>query len=232
MTAEALGLPDRQMGKVAELSLGYGGANGAFHGMAKNYGLVMDDHDVTNLVRDWRDDNQWAVRFWAHLTDAAMAAVNTPLKSFRAGRVRYVFYPALMDGTLTCTLPCGTILSYPQCRVEVNDRGQHELTALKASKRPAYHDKEWARGKLWHGLLAENVTQATCASLLREKLAVCEVESVPVVGHVHDEIIVECSVPDSGRMSQKLQTIMEEVPSWASGLPLRAVPQVMSRYGK
>jgi DNA polymerase I-like protein with 3'-5' exonuclease and polymerase domains len=81
---------------------------------------------------------------------------------------------------------------------------------------------------LWRGLLVENATQAVCAALLREKLR----ELPTAIAHVHDEIILVASNEDAETVRYELKQTMETCPNWAKGLPLRADPQIMTRYGK
>lgn len=235
LTSDRLHLNDRQLGKVAELSLGYGGANGAFNAMARNYGVALPDDKITQLVESWRRSNRWAVNFWDKLERAARNAVARPGVAYGAGRVSYTFYPNLINGTLVCTLPGGATIQYPRCKLETTTTKYGErtaLTALKANWKPAAGEKEWPRVTLWRGLLAENVTQAFCAQLLRDAIHRCLREGLPVVAHVHDEIVSEVNRKDAEIAARDQKTIMEEVPSWATGLPLKAEQQIMTRYGK
>ena len=247
-TAVSIGLardvndvPDdtRQIGKVVALSLGYGGAVGAFMAMAKNYGVVLPEHEVERLVTNWRRANAWAVEFWRKCMDAAMRAVRARgNKQFTAGRVTYTYAPALLGGTLLCILPDETVIQYPFCRIEHSDRGDN-LTALKAGIHPKADDTsgEWGRVRLWGGLLVENVTQAFCGGLLRDKIRELDLEDaespypMPVVAHVHDELILEVPDVHAEEAAAILQEIMEEVPPYATGLPLEAKPVVLPRYG-
>lgn len=225
LAAEDAGLDDRQIGKVIELSLGYGGAAGAFSAMAKNYGVFLQEKEIIRIVKAFRRKNAKIVQFWYDLKRAALKAMQHPDKTFPANsKISYRFDPKLIGGSLLCYLPCGTVLTYPQARVDKPD----EITALKANWTPAAGDDEWPRYTLWHGLLAENVTQAGCASILRHALA----EFDTVVMHVHDELVLEVPKNIAQDVSPQLQKYMETPPDWAKGLPLKAVPSIVTRYGK
>lgn len=227
-TAHAMGLTDRQIGKVANLSLGYGGAVGAFQAMAKNYGLTLEDREVQAVVDKWRRANAWAKAFWSELELAAIRAVRTPERVTEAGRIKFIFVPHLLNGTLMCILPNNTVIQYPHAKIE---RGG--VTAMKASVQPkADSNDEWPRMSLWGGFLAENVTQAVAACLLRELLYDLVTDGFPVIGHVHDEVILEVTNKDIEQTKKELQEYMETAPEWAAGLPLKAVPEVFTRYGK
>lgn len=225
---------DRQIGKVAELALGYGGAVGAFASMAKNYGLVLPDYMVQKIVKGWRAANPWAVKLWKDLEDAAKNAVRSGgKKAFKAGRVEYRYLPKLLGGTLICILPDGTGIQYPFCKLEHSQLGDN-LVALKAGIKPKADGSgkhHWGTVRLWGGLLAENITQAFCAALLRAAVRDCDIVKIPVIAHVHDEIIAEVPTEEADVISRGLKIVMETVPEWAKGLPLKAEPVILDRYG-
>ena len=231
--AKAMGLGEssRQIGKVAELALGYQGGVNAFNSMARNYGLSMSDAEAQGVVDKWRSTNAWAVRFWAELEQAAKDAISFPTKKFHAGMVTYLFAPDMMEGTLLCLMEGDTIIQYPKAKLEMvatkfGDRVQ--ITALKASLKPKADAKQWLRTSIYGGLLAENCTQAFAAAILRNALRQLD----DVVASVHDEIVLEVGYDESPTVLKNLQQLMEETPSWAEGLPLTAEPVIMRRYGK
>lgn len=229
-TAINMGLEkeDRQIGKVANLSLGFGGGVGAFQAMATNYGLTLPDDQVQGIVNMWREANTWAKKFWHVLELASVNAVQNPLEKFCAGRVEYIFLPKTLGGTLMAILPNSTVIQYPYAKIEGGC-----VTAMKASVQPpADSTYDWPRMSLWGGFLAENNTQATAACLLREVLSDMVGDGFPVVGHVHDEVILEVMDCEVEQTLLECQDYMEAVPEWANGLPLNAEPVIMSRYGK
>jgi len=213
---DAVDKDQRQIGKVAILSLGFGGSIGAFSAMGRNYGVFMPESDSRRIVDAWRRANAWAVRYWEKLESAYARALRNPNREFSAGRVTYLY-----DGQhLWYALPSGRVLCYPFAKFE-ND----EITYVKAAWKPAADAKEWPRARLWRGLACENITQAIANDLLRHAL-----RSLPdVVLHVHDEIVMETADPDA---PNTLQQVMCTPPEWAAGLPLSAEVETMSRYGK
>jgi DNA polymerase len=232
-TADAL-QAERQVGKVADLSLGFGGGAGAFTAMARNYGVTLPEHVVEQTVTGWRNANPWAVEFWRDLRLAATAAIKDPHQSKMAGRVHYRFRPDLLGGTLQCTLPCGNTIQYPFAMLEHDViRDQLTISAIKANWTPAWGDKEWPRVRLWHGLLAENVTQATAASLLRYALTELHMRGWDIVAHVHDEIVLEVPLVAVEECIADVREVMEiNTPAWTLGLPLGVDIKAMERYGK
>jgi DNA polymerase len=238
--AEEIG-ESRQIGKVAVLSLGYGGGAGAFKSMAVNYGINVDAERADTIKEAWRAANPWAQRFWYRLRDAAWGAVQHPGVPFEAGRVTYQYFPGFLRGTLCCALPSGRVLYYPDARIEEIEQTDAtgavvgmttELTAAKGAWSPKSGEKEWPRAKMWPGLLAENVTQAACACLLREALVTLEDADAPVVGHTHDEVLLEVPSVDWRAWANTLKVAMETASAWAKGLPLNAEIGHGKRYGK
>jgi len=210
---------ERQIGKVAILSLGYGGAVGAFNNMARAYGIAMTENQVKRIVDAWRRANLWAVNYWSALENAYMRAIRNPKHEFSAGRVTYMH-----DGThLWYILPSKRILCYPFAKIEGD-----EVTYVKASWKPAADAKEWPRARLWRGLAAENICQATANDLLRHTLRQLD----DVVLHVHDEVVAEVNEADAEAYAQHLKQVMCTPPEWAAGLPLNAEVKIMGRYGK
>ena len=206
----------RQIGKVAILSLGFGGSIGAFSAMGRNYGVIMAESDSRRIVDAWRRSNAWAVRYWTKLEEAYTRALRNPGREFTAGRVTYLYDRQ----HLWYALPSGRILCYPFAKFESD-----EITYVKAAWKPAADAKEWPRARLWRGLACENITQAVANDLLRNALRQLD----DVVLHVHDEIVLETSDPDA---PNTLQQVMCTPPAWAAGLPLSAEVETMSRYGK
>jgi DNA polymerase len=206
----------RQIGKVAILSLGFAGGIGAFSAMGRAYGVVMTESDSRRIVDAWRRANQWAVKYWAKLEEAYTRALRNKGREFSAGRVTYMY-----DGQhLWYALPSGRILCYPFAKFE----GEN-ITYVKAAWKPAADAKEWPRARLWKGLACENITQAIANDLLRHSLR----QLPDVVLHVHDEIVLETDDPTA---ADTLKQVMCTPPEWAEGLPLNAEVEVMSRYGK
>ena len=206
----------RQIGKVAILSLGFGGSIGAFSAMGRNYGVFMPESDSRRIVDAWRRANSWAVRYWEKLESTYTRALRNPNREFSAGRVTYLY-----DGQhLWYALPSGRILCYPFAKFEGD-----EITYVKAAWKPAADAKEWPRARLWRGLACENITQAIANDLLRHALRQLD----DVVLHVHDEIVLETADPDA---PNTLKQVMCTAPDWAAGLPLNAGVKIMTRYGK
>ena len=222
-TPEAVTDDQRQIGKVAILSLGFAGGVGAFSAMGRAYGVHMTEPEAQRIVDRWRRANPWAVRYWQRLEDAYTRAMRNVNHEFAVGRVVYMF-----DGQhLWYALPSGRVLCYPFARLESDG-----VSYLKAAWKPAQDAKEWPRARLWKGLACENITQATANDLLRHSLRELDRLGLQTVMHVHDEIVIECPNEAGEAVAETLDAVMCTAPDWAKGFPLRAGVKVMGRYGK
>ncbi len=223
----------RQGGKVAVLSLGFGGAKGALQAMAANYGMSLSDAEAERIVKRWRDNNKWARRFWDELWEAFQNALESPGSVFSAGRVAFTYDPGYMR-TVFMTLPDGRPIAYPGVkwskREVENARGE-----METKEGFIYRRGEEVRG-LWYGTLAENATQGTAGARLREALEVLSPAPLldsagrevwaerpgDVIGHTHDEIIAECDEERVDEAGQWLGTEMKRIPGWMEGCPMAA----------
>ena len=180
----AIAKPDRQIGKVATLSLGFGGSVGALLSMALRYRIHLDPAEARRIVDAWREANPWAQEFWgAHrdgesfgLWGAAMSAWEVPGRITTAGRIAFVYRDDYLGGALFMGLPSGRLLTYPRPRwrdVDVLDKDGRPTGAKRTelSFRRAH-----GRAKLWHGVLCENAVQAVAADILRQTVTRIEID--------------------------------------------------------
>lgn len=215
----------RQVGKVEELALGFGGGRRAFKNMGVNYGVHVTEARAEELKCIWREANTWAVRFWADLNDAAWAAMSSGGAPIRAGRVSY----RRVGNDLWCVLPCGRPLVYPEVRAETKYKEAWDKVVRVLTYRKIWQGKV-VRGELYGGILAENATQGSAASLLRNLMLRLTKRGCRLIGTTHDEVRIESSDPEAD--ARMLKTEMETNPGWAEGLPLKAEVAYATYYGK
>ncbi len=197
----------RQKGKVAELACGYGGGAGALISMgALDMGLKEDE--LPDIISSWRDANPEIVKFWYAVEKAAIDTVKDHADR-TVGRIGFQF----SANTLWIVLPSGRRLAYIKPKLQPNRFGRMALTfeGLGANNK-------WTRGETYSGKLTENITQATARDLLAEAMRRMELAGLGIVGHVHDEVILE--VPERKYTVEDVCTIMNQNPAWADGLPL------------
>ena len=217
----------RQSGKIAELSLQFGGGAGALIGMARGYGVVFEDHEASDNVSRWRRTNPWAEDIWGDFDKAITRAVLHPGEETVAGRLSFM----VQDKYLWCQLPSERMLAYPRPLWEDYETpwGEERRGAtFQMSMTPAVGEpplRRHARG----ALLFQNAVQATAADILREALLAADDAGLDIILSIHDEIVGVGPYSDG----EKLNEIMLRQPAWAVGLPLATLGVSSGRrYGK
>lgn len=209
----------RQIGKVMELALGYQGSVGAFSSMASLYGVSLSDRQVLDVVNRWRQANPNIVGFWRSVEAAAVRAAYNPGKIVRLGFLAF----ARAGSWLVIRLPSGRCLCYPKIEVaEAAGRYYIEYSQLNN------YSKAWSPVYTYGGKLVENIVQATARDVLAHAIVMLDRANIPVVLHVHDEVVCEIEPLQVA----EVESIMNTVPGWATGLPIRAGTHCAERYGK
>lgn len=209
----------RQKGKVAELACGYGGGAGALISMgALDMGLKEDE--LPDIISSWRDANPNIVKFWYAVEKAAIDTVKDHANR-SVSRIGFQF----SANTLWIVLPSRRRLAYIKPKLQPNRFGRMALTfeGLGANNK-------WTRGETYCGKLTENITQATARDLLAEAMRRMELSGLDIVGHVHDEVILE--VPKGSIIVDEVCVIMNQNPKWADGLPLSSAGYTGNYYFK
>ena len=196
----------RQKGKISELALGYGGSVGALKAMgALDMGLA--EEELQPLVNMWRRANPHIVQYWWDVDAAVKKAIRDKVPT----KVGYVRFEA-RNGMLFIHLPSGRRLSYVKPQIGENRFGGESVTYMGVDG-----TKHWSRIESYGPKFVENITQAISRDILC--YAMCTLSHYRIVGHVHDELIIEVS------KDTPLDTITEQMvrtPPWLPGLELRA----------
>lgn len=195
----------RQKGKIAELALGYGGSVGALTSMgAIEMGLA--EEELQPLVNAWRDSNQNITNLWWSVDSAVKQAVIYKSAAETHGLKFYY-----KSGMLFIDLPSGRKLCYVKPRMGVNQFGSDSVTY------EGINNNKWTRIESYGPKFVENIVQAISRDILA--YAMRTLSHCFICGHVHDELIIECSKDVS------LEAICEQMgrtPPWIKGLLLRA----------
>jgi DNA polymerase len=210
----AISKPERQLGKAAELSAGFGGSVGAWRRIAHDED-VRSDAEVLALVKQWRDAHPAIRAFWKELAQAARVAIRTGRPILVAAAPRPPIVIAFDGYALTITLPSGRAITYPGARLSPNTKfedGDPDIEFFDNAR------GQWKPARAWFGTLTENVVQGTARDLLAAALLRFEARGLPVVFHCHDEVVIE--VPEGSISEQEVLAILLESPTWAAGLPL------------
>lgn len=244
----------RQKGKIAVLALGYGGGIKALESMGGGR-MGLTEAEETEIVQLWRKSNRHIVLLWSIVEDAAVAALRTGRRiSINKNIVVY----KTDEGQLIITLPSGRSLCYQNADMEIEHRGSewsfiqfnypdgdaypvyekkalHPDTIYPGDKVNITYDglnqttKKWETVRTYGGKLVENIVQAIARDILGEVILRAEKARLPIVFHVHDEIVVEAdkSVPLSD-----VEALFNAPVSWCRDLPLKGVGYTTQYYLK
>lgn len=196
----------RQKGKIAELALGYGGSVGALKSMGA-LEMGLSEEELQPLVDAWRTSNPNIVQLWWDVDNAVKTTVRQRLDTETHGiRFRY------RSGMLFIILPSGRQLCYVKPKMGINKFGGDSVTYEGVGS-----TKKWERIESYGPKFVENIVQAVSRDILM--YAIRTLSHCFIVGHVHDELIIECS------MDVSLDAVCEQMgrtPPWIEGLNLRA----------
>lgn len=196
----------RQKGKIAELALGYGGSVGALTAMgALDMGLTEDE--LQPLVDSWRASNPNIVQFWWDVDRCVKTAIKQRTATETHG-IRFIY----QSGMLFIALPSGRRLCYVKPKIGENKFGGESVTYEGVGT-----NKKWERIESYGPKFVENIVQAISRDILCH--AMRTLSHCFIVGHVHDELIIETP------MDADLNAICEQMgrtPTWIEGLLLRA----------
>lgn len=196
----------RQKGKIAELALGYGGSVGALKSMgAMEMGL--SEEELQPLVDAWRGSNSMIVQLWWDVDRAVKSAVKQRITT-ETHDIRFI----CKSGMLFIKLPSGRTLSYVKPRIGENKFGGESVTYEGVGG-----TKKWERIKSYGPKFVENIVQAISRDILM--YAMQTLSHYFICGHIHDEVIIECSKSVS---VTEICELMSRTPPWIDGLLLRA----------
>ena len=195
----------RQKGKIAELALGYGGSVGALTSMGA-LEMGLSENELRPLVDAWRTTNPNIVRFWWDVDSAVKTAIRQRVRTCVNG----ICFEC-KSGMLFITLPSGRNLSYVKPKIGENRFGGESVTYEGVGA-----TKKWQRIESYGPKFVENIVQAVSRDLLC--FAMRNLSHCFIVGHVHDELIIEC------RPEVSLDAVcaqMSHSPDWMQDILIR-----------
>jgi DNA polymerase len=248
----------RDIGKVKELMLGYGGGVGAFITGAATYGF--DIEEMAENAWDYLPGEQVheAEGFleWVHkkrmsrfgLSDRAFLVCDVFKRLWRAAHPRTVsFWGELEAAVRQAINNRGNTF---ECRkLRVRRDGAWLRIVLPSGRALCYpfpkisdegeisymgmnqYTRKWSRIKTYGGKLAENVTQAFARDVMYYNMPDIEEAGFELLLSVHDELVTQA--PDTlSFTATRLSAIMGHNLEWCKGLPLAAAGFEAYRYGK
>lgn len=206
----------RQKGKIAELALGYGGSVGALKAMgALDMGLT--EEELQPLVDAWRTANPNIVTLWWDVDNAVKNAIKMHTSTETHG-IKFTW----RSGMLFINLPSGRKLTYVKPRIIENKFGGESVTYEGIGS-----TKKWERLESYGPKFVENIVQAISRDLLMN--AIKNLPGFLIAGHVHDELLIECTEDIS---LDDVCKSMAHNPEWFPDILLRADGYITKFYKK
>lgn len=251
--------PQRQIGKVLELALGYGGGAAAFARFASGYG--MDLNEMAEYVKSSAPRANWldaadSYSFFAEkkmtggLERETFIACETLKRLWRKSNPKIVQFWANVGQAVQ-----KAIVSRESVRVGYVAFTRTEsflVIRLPSGRLLCYpspktnpgvgkdsftymgvnqFSRKWEKIESYGAKNVENITQAVACDLLSEGLLRMDAAGYKTVLTIHDEAITEA--PDTDEFTfKKMEHLMSTLPDWAPGLPLVAAGYEAYRYRK
>ena len=211
---------------------GYGGWIPAW----KNFGAdkFMDDDTIRRNILAWREVSPKIVeawggqtngkpwegeRWWYGLEGAFLQATTQPntFIPWRNG-VGYIY----KSGNVYCQLPSGRFITYHNVVLHPHRKweGQYSISFEGWNTNAKMGPMGWVRLETYGGRLFENVVQAVARDLLANAAVNLHTKGYRLRLRVHDELVV--SVPEGWGTVEEMESIMNTLPAWAEGWPVRA----------
>lgn len=253
-----VGKPQRAIGKVMELMLGYAGGVGAFLTGALGYNIDLDamadgawDTLPPETVREAEDFIEWWDKHNSGsvpMSPKARLVCEVFKRLWRAAHPMTVqLWDEMKSGFIKATRKPGTTFEYRGFKFRRDGawlRIQLPSGRCLCYPHPEVDDsgqcsymgvhqftRKWTRIRTHGGKLAENAIQSLSRDVLFDRLQPIEDAGYPIILRVHDEVVTE--TPDTDDYSvEELCELLATNPAWATGLPLAAAGFEGPRYRK
>lgn len=248
----------RQIGKVMELGLGYGGGVAAFITFAAVYGLDLDalaDAVHSSAPAEWlvkaAEMLAWfkkKKRSTLGLSDSVWIACEALVLMWRDAHAEtQQFWKDVEEATRSAIACPGESFRVRQLAFRCD--GSWLRIRLPSGRYLCYlnpeinakgeitymgvnqYTRQWSRIKTYGGKICENIVQAWARDVLAHNMPAIDEAGYEIVLTVHDELLTE--TPDTEDYTwEELAAMMTKQPPWAPGVPLAAAGFETARYGK
>jgi len=256
--ARAFGVPiekaRRQVGKVLELAMGFGGGVGSFITFAAVYNLDLEQMTSGLALPD--DVTDEAINFWNWSIETKRSTYGLPREVFvacdslkrlwrRAHPKTVKLWAALESAYSNAVDNPGRI--YEAGKLVIQKQGNWLRLMLPSGRSISYanpkagdkltykgidqYSRKWSVISTYGGKLSENCTQAVARDVFKNCYQSVLDAGYRIVVPVHDELLTYARDEERYNASD-LSRIMSAVPDWAEGLPLAAAGFESYRYRK
>jgi DNA polymerase bacteriophage-type len=222
---ELINKKERELGKTIILGCGYGMGKVKFEATCASRDVIISPEMAERSVNMYRETYLAVKNAWYAQEVAVISTVRTQ-KPSPLGLI--LWYKT--GNNLHAKLPSGRCLNYPDVSLDYTDTkwDERKLTLHYMAVDSKTH--RWQKEKTYGGKLFENLCQAVARDILSAAMLRLEKAGYPVVFSVHDEIV--CEVPENKGNLTEFKSLLEEIPPWAKGLPLKAEVWAEKRYRK
>ncbi|HGJ5882546.1 DNA polymerase, partial [Arsenophonus sp.] len=246
----------RQIGKVMELGLGYGGGVVAFLTFALAYGLDLAElaeaalpnipPDVKREARRWYQKSVETDKTYG-LSEKVFVTCDSLKRMWRNAHPQTVSFWYDIENAVKQAIQSPEIPFKCRKLSVRRDKGWLRI-CLPSGRSLCYpsariengqitymgtnpYSRKWERLKTYGGKITENICQAAARDVLACNMPSIEKAGYEIVLTVHDEIISEA--PDTPQFSAEgLSALLSAKPDWAFDLPLSAAGFETYRYRK
>jgi len=238
---------ERQVGKTAQLSCGYGAGAKAFR--VKTFtdtGILLTPEMANKTVNTYRNKYPAVVRMWDEVEKAFHLSSNYFTTTYLFdNRVVIEPMPKPWRGVMI-RLPSGSKLYYHNTSTrqvtfkkkvtDLDSLGNKIIREILETKLQMTYIKPLSNGTLlptsvYGGLLVENIVSAIAREVMVDAMLRLEENNFPILGTVHDEA---WGLLDSAEQEDEFKRVMSVTPEWAQGLVIKTDIGEGSgpRYGK
>ena len=248
----------RQIGKVMELGLGFGGGVAAFLTFAAVYNMDLEDLAKAVWATASREalENARGMWGWAQkkkrtlgLPENVYVACEILKQAWRDAHPHTAALWKAADDSVKAAINNPGVSFDIGPHLKARRDGAWLRIRLPSGRYLCYihpqvgddgqityfgvnqYTRQWGRIKTYGGKLVENATQAFARDVLAHNMPFEQRAAYEIVLSVHDELLTE--TPDSPEFNaDNLGQMMATAPAWANGLPLAAAGFETYRYRK
>jgi hypothetical protein len=195
-------------------------------GYAWNMGVKLTPEQADLSVRVWRETYRKAVQFWYDLQRAAFKCMRTK-KEVACGPVSF----DRAGPFLRMNLPSGRSLHYLRPKLEevLAPWGDYKMSLTYEGLNDKY---QWDRISTHPGKLTENGDQAISRDILSAGMRKAAKAGIPVVMHVHDQIVGLVKEEDADDGLATLIQCMTDRDEWMGTIPLKVAGHISKWFVK
>lgn len=217
---------ERKFCKPPVLAALYGISPNGLIDYGKGMGVEIIEEDAETAIKVFLEAYPEIPRMWRWLETACKAITRQdPGTLVKEGYGVRIWRD---ENFLRIQKPDGWCLSYYQPLIETNRWGRVCFSYMGKDQNTGKWRRLHARG----ALIFENVNQSVARSVLMHGLWLAYQAGLTIIGHVHDEGIIQSLITKAEEELAVLIQCLTTIPSWAPGLLLNAEGKVVKRYAK